>query len=162
MEIWKDIQGYKNRYQVSNHGKVRSLKRNNILKPEIKNDGYLRVCLYANGKKKHKRINRLVARAFIENQNNKSQVNHKDGNKKNNHVSNLEWMTDKENKKHSVKNGLNAYGERNGKSKLKKDDILKIRKKIKNQESIKLIAIQFNVSITTIYRIKNKNGWNHV
>ena len=105
MEIWRDIDGYKGLYQVSSWGRVRStliVDGNYIpLRPEVTKKGYLRVDLYdANGRRKHKKVHRLVANAFIPNPDGKPQVNHKDGNKKNNSVTNLEWVTDKENKDH--------------------------------------------------------------
>lgn len=100
MEIWRDIQGYDGLYQVSSWGRVRSWY-SCILHPEVTKKGYLRVDLYdADGNRKHKKVHRLVANAFIPNSDGKPQVNHKDGNKKNNSVTNLEWVTDAENKDH--------------------------------------------------------------
>lgn len=91
MEIFKEIKGFEN-YEVSNYGNVRSLKRNIVLRPSIVN-GYLHVGLYKDGKHYDKYIHRLVAEAFIPNPNNLQEVNHKDENKFNNHVDNLEWCT---------------------------------------------------------------------
>ena len=108
IEIWKDIKKFEGLYQVSNLGNVRSLKRNIILKPSIasyrktKNDGYYIVNL----KSKPYYIHRLVAEAFISNSENKLQVNHIDGNKKNNCVDNLEWVTPSENLRHAWNNNL--------------------------------------------------------
>ena len=121
MEIWRDIDGYKGLYQVSSWGRVRYLKNwfydestvfpQEPLRPEVTKKGYLRVDLYdADGRRKHKKVHRLVANAFIPNPDGKPQVNHKDGNKKNNSVTNLEWVTDKENKDHRK----NVYKEMNG------------------------------------------------
>ena len=90
-EIWKTIKDYDN-YIISNFGKVKSLKKNIILKPEIRRK-YYSVQLYKNKKSKHFQIHRLVAIAFIENPNNLKYVNHKDENKLNNYVDNLEWCT---------------------------------------------------------------------
>ncbi|RDU21928.1 NUMOD4 domain-containing protein [Anaerosacchariphilus polymeriproducens] len=114
MEIWKDIEGYKGSYQVSNIGRIKSLKRvimrsdgkeqtikERILKPLVHTNGYLLVALYDNGKQKNMLIHRLVALTFIDNQENKQEVNHKDGNKTNNHINNLEWNTSSENKQHA-------------------------------------------------------------
>ena len=94
-EIWKDIKDYEGHYQVSNLGNVRSIKSNKIkiLKP-FKNTaraGYLEVYLRLPGSKKTFKVHRLVAQAFIENPNNYPQINHKDENKENNCVNNLEW-----------------------------------------------------------------------
>ena len=96
-EVWKDIAGYEGIYQISNYGKVKSLKNNKTRKLIEDRDGYLWVALYKNKKQKIFFVHRLVAKAFIENKTNKPQVNHKDENKKNNIVTNLEWVTAKEN-----------------------------------------------------------------
>ena len=96
-EIWKDIDGYDGEYQVSNLGNVRSLnymrrkETRELSKKNIK--GYPYVILYKNTKIQRKRIHRLVAEAFIPNPNNLPEVNHKDENKANNRVDNLEWCT---------------------------------------------------------------------
>ncbi len=104
--IWKDIKDYEGIYQVSNDGKVKSLERINsnncwvkekILKQTIDPKGYQRVMLSKNGKKENARVHRLVAEEFIPNPNNYPQINHKDENKTNNHVSNLEWCNEKYN-----------------------------------------------------------------
>ena len=98
-EIWKDIEGYEGLYQVSNFGRVRSLKNGKvrILKPLTNKNGYLRVQLYKNNSLKTIFIHRLVAMAFIPNPNNLPMVNHKDEDKTNNIVSNLEWCDAKYN-----------------------------------------------------------------
>ena len=94
-EIWKDIKGYEGLYQVSNLGNVKSLKTNkNLYSSNAK--GYRRVGLFK-GKRKGYSIHRLVAQAFIPNPENKPCVNHKDCNRANNNVNNLEWCTHKEN-----------------------------------------------------------------
>ena len=97
-EIWKDIEGYEGAYQISNFGRIKNKIK--ILSPQINNCGYLRIIL----KNKHYSIHRLVALAFLPNPENKPQVNHIDGNKTNNYVTNLEWVTASENQKHNYKN----------------------------------------------------------
>lgn len=97
MEVWKDIKGYENLYQVSNCGRVKSLynyKRNgtNILKPRIKR-GYYTIGLRKNGIRKWYQVHRLVASAFIPNKDNLPQVNHKNENKLDNKIENLEWCS---------------------------------------------------------------------
>lgn len=93
-EIWKDIEGYDGLYKISNMGNVKSLKygKERILKP-AKVDGYLRVCLCKNSKYKWFKIHRLVAEAFLDNPYNLPEVNHKDEDKSNNNVDNLEWCS---------------------------------------------------------------------
>ena len=105
-EIWRDIEGYEGLYQISNKGRVKSLKwgKERILKPGITGSGYLKVLLCKNRMIKHIKIHRLVANAFIPNPENKPQVNHKDENKFNNSVNNLEWSTAKENNNFGTRN----------------------------------------------------------
>lgn len=97
-EIWKDIEGYEGLYQVSNFGRIRSIKHFNYQKvlKQLKNNargGYMQITLCKNGNAKMFRVHRLVATAFISNPDNLPQVNHKDENKENNAVDNLEWCT---------------------------------------------------------------------
>jgi hypothetical protein len=111
-EIWKDIEGYEGVYQVSNLGRVKSLKygiksRIKILSGAISSNGYFYVALYKNKKIVKISIHRLVAITFINNPEQKEQVNHIDGNKTNNFYNNLEWATRSENMKHAFKTGLN-------------------------------------------------------
>lgn len=118
-EIWKDITGYENLYQVSNLGNVRVLDRyvnsgikynskvkrkGRLLRQHIKNNGYLQVTLTLNNKRKYYNVHRLVAQAFILNSNNLEQVNHKDENKQNNNVNNLEWISPKDNCNYGTRN----------------------------------------------------------
>lgn len=106
-EIWKDVVGYEGIYQVSNLGRVKSLPRNGTIKQERilkphRVQGYLLAELFNRGAHKGKRIHRLVAEAFIPNPDNKREVNHIDGDKHNNRVENLEWVTSSENQLHAA------------------------------------------------------------
>lgn len=119
-EVWKDIPNYEGIYQISNYGRVKSLERTikhktaygglyhikgKILKPKIEKDGYFRIGLKKDRVKKFYRLNRLVAQTFIANPNNYPIVNHKDENKQNNSMDNLEWCTQKYNINYG--NGIN-------------------------------------------------------
>jgi|LGVF01.2.fsa_nt_gb hypothetical protein len=119
IEVWKDVKGYIGLYQVSNLGNVKSidslvntkgnskrLNRGRKLKPFTSNDGYYRICLSKNNNKKNHSLHRLVLQAFVPNPLNKRTGNHKDCNKLNNFVENLEWATYKENVNHAWNNGL--------------------------------------------------------
>ena len=119
---WKLIEGFDGIYSVSNYGEVRNNKTGRLMKPRKNETGYLRINLTKNGKPKCMRIHRLVAQAFIPNNENKLQVNHIDFNRENNCVSNLEWVTNQENTQYSVcnrklpgqrKKRNNKTGERN-------------------------------------------------
>lgn len=105
-EIWKDIKGYEGIYQVSSRGKVRSFhfgKNIKILRFSIRG-GYANVILYKNKKRKTFSVHRLVAEAFIDNPNDLPEVNHKDEDKLNNQVENLEWCTPKYNSNYGTRN----------------------------------------------------------
>ena len=104
-EVWCPIKGFEGLYEVSDQGRVRSLKfgKERILKPVRTPKGYLQVSLYKNGKMKPIRIHRLVAQTFIPNPDNLPEVNHKDENKENNSVHNLEWCDSKYNNNYGTR-----------------------------------------------------------
>ena len=109
IEIWKNIKNYEGYYQVSNFGNIKSLSRfgqrtERVLKPAKSSRGYLQVSLFKNCVCKHIHVHRLVAEAFIENINNFPEINHKDENKENNKVENLEWCTSKYNSNYGQRN----------------------------------------------------------
>ena len=120
-EIWKSIEGYEGKYEISSLGRVKSLsdnkgrKRELILKPKIGKQGYLYLNLWANSKGRAKKIHRLVAEAFLPNPEGKETVNHKNCVKTDNRLENLEWTTWSENTKHASAHGRmrNQYGENN-------------------------------------------------
>lgn len=100
-EIWRAVIGYEDRYIISNIGRVKSLLNNCILN-QYDRGGYPHVGLYINSKRKSQKVHRLVAIAFIDNPENKPFINHKDGTRNNNHVDNLEWVTNQENRQHNI------------------------------------------------------------
>lgn len=177
-ETWKDIPGYENIYQVSNIGRVKRLaywhkvklhnvnntfRQERILKISLNTSGYKQAYLCNNYIGKSIAIHRLVASAFIENIDNKKQVNHKDGNKLNNNVNNLEWCTYHENLDHAIKHNLRAVGEKCGSAKLKNSDVVEIRelyssKKYTNKE----LAIIYGVADSTMSQVISRRYWNHI
>ena len=102
-EIWKSCPGFETLYEVSTFGNVRSKKTNKPKKGRDNGHGYLSVAIYKNNKCSNKYIHRLVAETFIPNPDNKPQVNHKNGNKGDNRVENLEWCSSSENAQHAIK-----------------------------------------------------------
>lgn len=106
-ELWAAIPGTNGKIEVSSDGRVRSLLRGcRILKATPDSKGYLRIRVTISRKKMSFKVHREVAKAFLPNPSSKPQVNHIDGNKKNNSISNLEWVTNKENAHHAIQNGL--------------------------------------------------------
>lgn len=133
MELWENVQGYEGLYQVSNLGRIKSLlfinnvcikEREKILKIETNKKNRQHIALYKNGKRKNMAVHRLVAKAFIPNPNNLPQINHIDGNPKNNKVENLEWCSASYNMKHAYANNLlklKKYNEKNSKAIIRND-----------------------------------------
>lgn len=115
-EIWRDIEGYENLYQVSNLGRVKSLKygKERIMKERICTNGYLNTCLCKDGKAKYYLTHRLVAKAFIPNPDNLPEINHIDEDITNNNAENLEWCDRKYN------NNFGSHNKRMAESKSKK------------------------------------------
>jgi len=162
-ETWKPIPDFEE-YQASNTGRIKitansATRKERMLKPLIQNRGYYRVALWKDNKAKFMSVHRVIAKLFIPNLENKAQVNHIDGDKSNNHFANLEWCTARENMDHAVINRISACGERNGKAKLKANDIPLIRERLNNREPVKDIANTYSVSIHTIYDIKYNKTW---
>lgn len=187
IEIWKEIKGYEGLYEVSDLQRIKSLPKRiqrgkynafrncneKILKPSGKR--YLMIMLSKNGVKNNILIHRLVAIAFVPNPYNKPQVNHKDGNKLNNSIENLEWCTNSENQLHAFKNNLQvkrcftlkdredlrkrSLGENNAMSKINSEIVLKIREsKLTHLETSKL----YNISRQLVGLIKNNKRWTHI
>ncbi len=171
MEKWKSVIGYEGIYEISDLGRLRRILKprkyrpyqNKILNPCKDKNGYFRTVLTDNNKnRKSKRVNRIVAIAFIPNPDNKPCVNHKNGIKSDNRAVNLEWVTVSENNIHAIRNGLSgqAGGEDHHMSKLKEAEVLKIKKMYatKKYKQIDLAEI-FRISQTQISRIINNKRW---
>jgi hypothetical protein len=116
-EIWRNIEGYEQYYQISSYGRVKSkdrkvtnglgnwIKKSRYIKPIPNNQGYLRIQVTKDGIRERIFVHRLVAKAFIPNPEGKPHVNHMDSNPLNNNVENLEWVTHKENMHHAINKG---------------------------------------------------------
>ena len=107
MPEWRDVPGWEGVYQVSSEGQVRRLTINH---PTLMDNGYMYASFYDKPRKQQKGLHRVVAEAFIPNPENKKEVNHKNGNKTDNRVENLEWVSPKENIAHAIESGLLVRG----------------------------------------------------
>lgn len=163
---FKKINSLEN-YCINEYGLILNIRTRCMIKPSIDKKGYLRVCLT---NKNTYAVHRLVALTFIENEENKPEVNHIDGNKLNNHIYNLEWNTTQENLEHkrinnlgkTLKAKLSATGVNNSQSKLDDQDVLFIRTNCITKNDIVKFSLELGVSISTIYDIKNRRSWTHI
>lgn len=163
-EIWRFAAA---QYAVSSYGRVARLKghycrEDRLLIAKTHKLGYVTYGIHTAGKKQMALAHRLVALAFLPRPANEQQlmVNHIDGNKRNNQVSNLEWATRAENEAHAQLNGLKCYGEKNGRAILtqaKADEIRSLR----HSHSYKELAAAFGVSVSSIGQILSNKIWNH-
>jgi len=168
-EIWKDIPDYEGIYQVSNHGRIKSLPK--VIGNKSRGAKKIRgeVILKCNSKKHYSKINlgrdnaftvhRLVAKAFIPNPENKPWINHINGIKTDNRVENLEWCTGKENSDHAFKSGLNTYQTQNlipNQRILNKEQVEKIKSEyVPRKVSMYVLAKKYNTSPSIICRAIN-------
>lgn len=172
---WRKVKKYEGYFRISENGLVRGEQRSimrlsgrllnlkaRLKKSRIDGKGYAVVSLGKNNKMVSYLVHRLVAEAFIPNPNNKPEVNHKDGNKLNNHVSNLEWVTKKENETHALINGLKPYGERVHTAKIEEWDVLVIRKRIRNGETQSVVAKDYGLSQPTVSEIVLRKTWKYL
>ena len=155
-EEYRDIKGFEGMYQVSNLGRVRSLDRIDCAGRKLRGapiafnvyKGYRGVWLNKDSKGTYRRIHRLVGETFIPNPEGKRTINHKDGDKSNNRVSNLEWATHTENSLHAFANGL-----RRPKRKIDVKDIPEILNLRKSGETYEKIAQRYGVTKACIHHI---------
>ena len=167
-EQWRPVVGYEDLYEVSSMGNVRSSatgqgRQRRQLRPTVTRWGYCHTALSRNDNRRGYFVHCLVAEAFIPNPEHKSQVNHIDGNKCNNSVSNLEWCTAKENTAHALRLGLapHAKGERHGKAKLNTTQVINIRH-CRGSATCRRLAELYGVSNGTICSIWTRRTWSHV
>lgn len=177
-EIWKDIKGYEGLYQVSNHGRVRSLDRiaingrrngyrkikGRILRAGKHTGGYVTVTLSKESVTKSFVVHRLVAESFVNNPLNKPEVNHIDAIKTNNYYKNLEWVTSSENTIKGLELGImnTARGEQKPNSVLKEEQVIEVKKRILKGDKNSVIAKDFGVHYMVIQEIKKGRNWKHV
>lgn len=162
-EQWKPVEGYEGLYEISDHGRVKSVRypKQHVMTVCLTQNGYGKVTLSNKGKKSCS-IHRTVAQMFIPNPYNNPEVNHIDGNKLNNQVSNLEWATSSENQKHAFDTGLQVSrkGE-DGSSILTNDQVLYIRAHAHEHYS-KHFADMFGVKRQAIDDIISGKNWKHL
>lgn len=167
VEIWKQCEENAF-YEVSSLGNVRSIARPDShggiirrvkqISPSPDKDGYSRFSMNVNGAHKIRKIHRLVAKAFIPNPENKPQVNHKNFNKADNRIENLEWATSSENNTHVCDAGRKVP---TGKLRLTPDAVRDIRDRLARKESVRQMAKDYGVSIPAIYHVKYGHCWMH-
>lgn len=156
-------------YGINRNGDIFSYISNKTIKPSLHRDGYLQVYLCKNGIRKNIKIHRLVAQTFVPNTSNKPQVNHKNGNKKDNYFENIEWCTSSENIKHAFKTGLKCITEmgiqassRNGvaRRKLNYDEVRKIKQLFTSKQySQRQLSIMFDISQSAINKLINNKTY---
>lgn len=173
-ENWKPIKGYKNLYQISDLGNIKSLPKyigcvfsnGCILKIKPNRIGYIRVSLSdKHGDKKFFLVHRIVAKHFISlPPENKQFINHKNGIKTDNRVENLEWCNMSENIIHAIRNNLRQpiKGEKSNFSKLTEKEVLEIRSKAANKIPYKYLASMYNTSLSNIGHIVTRKNWAHI
>lgn len=160
MEEWRDAEGFP-KYEVSNYGNVRHKIKKKNLTGGLDTKGYRQVCLRdENDKQKTPKVHKLVARAFIPNPDNKPQVNHKDSDRTNAHVDNLEWVTNGENQKHAFDTGFqDNYGEKHPRTNLSEQDIIDI---FLSKEKQVTLANRYGVHKSTISSIKHQRNFKQI
>lgn len=172
-EIWKDTHGYENLYQVSSFGRIKKVSKiggyfGHINRGYKHHSGYRYVNLTRDTKRKHFSIGRLVLTAFDRPPKDSEECNHKDGNKDNNHIENLEWCTAKENSQHRDNvlgrgNKGKFIGENSTRTELTDIEAREIKGLLKQGKlTQKQIAERFNIKVHTVGNIKLGRAWKHI
>lgn len=178
MEIWKSIKGYENVYEISSLGRVRSSEketiRNNgrklktnarILKTHKDHNGYVRIVIFFRGSRKTHKVHRLVAEAFLDNPESKLAINHKNNDRSDNRLENLEWCTQKENMEFCKKQNrlVNKKGEEHASSVLTEIEVLEIRRLYSTGNyTTNDLGEKYNVNFSTISDITRRKTWKHI
>lgn len=160
-------QYYDTNYYLNENGEVFSNTSGKLKKMAtvINNKGYYCVSLYIDGKKITKKVHRMILETFQPNEDDSLQTNHKDGNKLNNNIQNLEWVTGSENMRHAFENNLKQpqKGESNGMSKLTEYEVQNLRTLYKTGHfTQKFLADIFLMSVSQVSRILNNKKWTHI
>ncbi len=172
LETWRDIPGFEGRYQVSDHGRVRSLRRINgrvnrlLLEPIIMRqrrdkDGYRTVTFCVNYYKTGHRVGRLVLIAFVGQPSSEQENAHLDNDKENNCLSNLSWETHVDNIGHKVRHGTAQLGMKHGMAKLSDDNVRQIRR-LRGLITGERLSEMFGVSAAVISKIQLNKLWKHI
>jgi NUMOD4 motif/HNH endonuclease len=167
IEIWKPCPGFEESYEVSSHGRVRSSRKwsntqvGYILKPKtMKGRGYLLVTLMKGGRKYSRRVHILVAKAFIPQPLDTDQVNHENGVKADNRVSNLTWTTQEGNNLHAAETGLNPRGQYSKRATITNAQAIAIKADIDaGMMPLTLIAEKHKASYAVVVAIKHRQAW---
>lgn len=150
-------------FEISKSGVIRNCNTLKIKSQYVSSTGYYMISVSINNKTKPYRVHRLLAETFIPKKDGCLFVNHIDGNKLNNSLENLEWCTHLENMQHAFRTGLaNNSNEKNGMSKLNTNDVVEIKTMLKNGISQYKIAEKFNVSRSSILKIKLGKTWSNI
>lgn len=179
-EQWREIPGYEGVYEVSNHGRVRSLDRlvsmrsgrgpnaifyqrypGRLLRPGVASHGYPTVCLNTGGKRKSYCLHELVLATFVCPRPEGQEALHGDGDKGNNHLSNLRWGTRKENRADAARHGTIVRGENFKHAKLTRDAVILIRRS-RGRVSQSALAARLGVSPAAVQAVHDGRTWDHI
>jgi len=182
VEVWKPAPGFETSHEVSNHGRIRSIDRHvttpkgtrrcrgQVLKIELSGSGYPSIKLWRGGSATRQTIHKLVALAFLGDPPGKVgcrkgeyNVNHKDGDKTNNHISNLEWILSEDNRAHAMANGLILCGARHPSAKLSEKDVRDIRRQYARRGcTLDNLAERYSITKGHIRQIIQRKAWKSV